>query len=128
MIINDCGIWIDGFQIWDVSPLDANYNASYLSITAKKSKPAYSNTTIINNQSLGATDDTTLTDVIPVGYVLKYVVVNNPGALPAQISAGTTSGANDIFSAEAVKESGMTVIKVFKAFSFSNASSVYFNH
>lgn len=127
MIINDYGIWVDGIQVWDDSSLDVNYNQSVSAVPVKTANP-YRYTDVSRAQLLGATADTTMDGIIPPGYLIKYIVVNNTGSLPAQLSAGSVAGANDIFSSEPIRENGVTVIKPDRAFSFSAFTSVYFNH
>jgi hypothetical protein len=127
MIINDSGIWVDGIQIFDDSSLDLNYNQTLNATPARKAGINIVST-VSRALLLGVTVDSTMDSIIPPGYLIKYVIVNNAGSLPAQLSAGSVAGGNDIFSSEPIRESGITVIKPEQAFSFTDFTSIYFNH
>lgn len=74
------------------------------------------------------TGDYTATDIIPPGYTVTAIIVENSTANTGQISAGTSAGGNDVFASEAIKKSGFTTIPCRVTYSSTLFTSIYFNH
>lgn len=74
------------------------------------------------------TGDYTWTALVPAGYLLEYMVIEETAGKQAQISAGTTSNGKNVFESEAVTKSALTVININKTFSKTAATTVYLNH
>lgn len=71
--------------------------------------------------------DFTSSNVLAPGYTIQLIVIENLSLTPGQLSCGTTSGANNVFSSEPIKENGLTTIPVNKTFSLTDFTSLYFN-
>jgi len=77
----------------------------------------------------GVTGDNVGTDIIPPGYAISMIIFENTTAFTAQLSAGTSAGASNIFQSEAIDKSGLTTITPKnKTFSLTAFTSIYFNH
>jgi len=73
------------------------------------------------------TNDTTWTNVIPPGYMLESVVlVESAGNVPT-LNLGTSAGASDVFSQQAMIASDITVLVVNKVFSMLSSQTLYLN-
>jgi len=71
--------------------------------------------------------DTTLTSIVPAGYMLSYVVfLEKSGTLPI-LDLGTTSGGNEVFLNQALNTSALTTIVIQRVFSLSAVTTLYLN-
>jgi hypothetical protein len=71
--------------------------------------------------------DTTLTAIVPAGYMLSYVIfLEKSGTLPI-LDLGTTSGGNEVFLNQALNTSALTTIVIQRVFSLSAATTLYLN-
>ena len=73
------------------------------------------------------TDDTTWTGCIPPGFMLESIVfVESAGNVPT-LDLGTTPGASDVFSQQAMVASDITVVVINKVFSMLSRQTLYLN-
>lgn len=96
----------------------ASYPAAGASLMRFKETGIYQWTTPI-------TADTALTGVVPAGYELVSILVNNSTAGVPSIKLGTTAGGTEVFAATAVAASGYTSIDCKKAWSLTAATTLY---
>jgi len=73
------------------------------------------------------TGDTTFTDVVPKGYLLKYLIAEETAGNAATLDLGTTAGASDVFLNEVFAASTITTVVINKLFSFTDAQSLFLN-
>ncbi len=71
--------------------------------------------------------DTTWADIIPAGYLLEFVIIENTTANTAILDLGTADGENDVFSGIVMDASSITTIVVNQYFSSSAATSLDLN-
>jgi len=71
--------------------------------------------------------DTTYADVVPAGYLLELVILEEKAGNAAVLSAGTTDGGNDVFTGQAIAASSITVIPLNMMFSTSAAQTIDIN-
>lgn len=76
----------------------------------------------------GVSADYTWTAVIPAGYLIEYMIFDELSGHTGQLSAGTTSGDNNVFNQEAITGGALTVININKTFSKTAATTIYINH
>ena len=65
--------------------------------------------------------------IIPAGYILKYIVMEETAGNAATLDLGTTSGGNDLFINQTVAASDITTFVINKVFSTSAAQTIYLN-
>ena len=70
------------------------------------------------------TDDATMTDAIPDGYILEYIIVKNQTANADTLDFGTSEWASDIASAQVIAGNTQTVIVVNQYYSDETDISV----
>jgi len=75
----------------------------------------------------GLNSDTTLTNVVPAGYMLEYVVIDEKAAASPVLDLGTTAGGNQVFINQAMQTSDLTTIGIERTFSLSTATTLYLN-
>jgi hypothetical protein len=73
------------------------------------------------------TGDTTLTNVVPAGYLLQYIIFEETAGNAATIDLGTTDGGNDVFTGQIIAASDITTVVLNKVFSLSTTTSLYIN-
>jgi len=73
------------------------------------------------------TDDVTLTNIIPAGYLLRKIVFEETAGNTAIIDLGTTSGAHDVFSQQTITASSLTTVVINKVFSLDSDQTLYLN-
>jgi hypothetical protein len=76
----------------------------------------------------GIQSDITLTDIVPAGYVLSKIVMNNPGALTNatdQISCGLSSTSFEVFTSHRIGEVFTSMINVEAIYSSTAATTLY---
>jgi len=72
------------------------------------------------------TGNTTLTSVIPKGYMLKTIVIENTTANAFTLNVGSsTSGGTDVVNGAVISASGLTTITINKTFSMSADQTLY---
>lgn len=71
--------------------------------------------------------DTLWTDIIPAGYLLELMTLENSTANQAVLSLGTSDGDNDVFTGQVMEASGITTVVINKYFSSSTATSLDLN-
>ena len=71
--------------------------------------------------------DTTLTDIIPAGYMLSYVVFLEKAATNPLLDLGTTATGNEVFINQDITASDLTTIVINRVFSLSAATTLYLN-
>lgn len=71
--------------------------------------------------------DTTLTDIIPPGYMLQYVVFEEKTGNSPILDLGTTAGGNQVFINQALLPSDLTTISIGRTFSLVNSTTLYLN-
>lgn len=75
----------------------------------------------------GLNADTTLTDLVPAGYMLQYVIFHEKSGQSPILDLGTTVGGNEVFINQALNSSDLTTIIVQRVFSLTAATSLYLN-
>lgn len=98
--------------------LHASYPAGGVELTRWKETGQYNWTTPV-------TGDTTLTSIVPAGYELSSILVNNSTANAVDIKLGTSAGGTQVFAATTVAASGYTAIQCNKAWSMTAAQTLY---
>ncbi len=73
------------------------------------------------------TGDTLWTDIIPAGYVLKYMIFKETAGNEAILDLGTSDGNNDIFTGATITASDITIIDIQKMFSTDTAQTLDLN-
>lgn len=71
--------------------------------------------------------DTTLTNIVPAGYMLTYVVFLEKAATSPILDLGTTLGGNEVFINQTLTSSDLTTIVIQRVFSLSSATTLYLN-
>jgi hypothetical protein len=71
--------------------------------------------------------DTTLTTIVPAGYMLTYVVFLEKAGTSPVLDLGTTGGGNEVFINQALTSSDLTTIVIQRVFSLSAATTLYLN-
>lgn len=71
--------------------------------------------------------DTTLTNIIPTGYTLQYVIFNEKTGDSPILDLGTTPGGNDVFINQALNSSALTTITVGNTYSLTTTTTLYLN-
>lgn len=71
--------------------------------------------------------DTTLTSIVPAGYMLAYVVFLEKAGTSPILDLGTTLGGNQVFINQSLTSSNLTTIVVNRVFSLSAATTLYLN-
>jgi hypothetical protein len=71
--------------------------------------------------------DTTLTTIVPAGYMLAYVIFLEKAGTSPVLDLGTTSGGNEVFINQALTASDLTTIVIQRVFSLSAATTLYLN-
>ncbi len=71
--------------------------------------------------------DTTLTDIVPAGYCLEYIVFEEKDGNTATLDLGTSAGGNEVFINQAVTASSITTVSINTVFSLSAATTLYLN-
>ena len=71
--------------------------------------------------------DTTLTDIIPAGYMLTYVIFNEKAGTNPLLDLGTTLGGNEVFINQDITASDLTTVVVQRVFSLSATTTLYLN-
>jgi len=71
--------------------------------------------------------DTTLTTIIPAGYMLTYVVFLEKAGTNPILDLGTTSGGNEVFLNQDITASVLTTVVIQRVFSLSAATTLYLN-
>lgn len=76
---------------------------------------------------LGLSADTTLTNVIPAGYMLEYIVIEEKTGGSPILDLGTTSGGNQVMLNQVLESSGLTTISIERTFSLVSNTTLYLN-
>jgi len=71
--------------------------------------------------------DTTLTTIVPEGYMLTYVVFLEKAGTSPVLDLGTTLGGNEVFINQTLTASVLTTIVIQRVFSLSAATTLYLN-
>jgi hypothetical protein len=71
--------------------------------------------------------DTTLTNIVPAGYMLSYVIFNEKAGFEGTLDLGTTAGGNQVFINQTITASTLTTIIVNRVFSLAAATTLYLN-
>ena len=71
--------------------------------------------------------DTTLTDIVPAGSFLEYVIFYNSSGVAPTLDLGSTALGNEIFINQEISASGFTVITCPNMFSLIAAQTLYLN-
>lgn len=71
--------------------------------------------------------DTTLTSIVPAGYMLTYVIFNEKAGTNPILDLGTTSGGNEVFINQDITASSLTTVVIQRVFSLSAATTLYLN-
>ncbi len=71
--------------------------------------------------------DTTLTNIVPAGYMLTYVVFLEKAGTAPVLDMGITPGGNEVFINNELVSSGLTTVIVQRVFSLSSATTLYLN-
>lgn len=73
------------------------------------------------------TSDTLWEDVVPAGYMLEYVVLENTTGNTATLSMGTTDNDDDVFSLQSIPGNDITVVEIKDVYSMSVAQDLDIN-
>ena len=76
---------------------------------------------------MGLNSDTTLTGVVPAGYMLEYVIFEELAAQAPILDLGTAAGGNQVFINQALVTSGLTTITIGRTFSLVANTTLYLN-
>ena len=76
---------------------------------------------------MGLNADTTLTDVVPAGYMLEYVIFEELAGQSPILDLGTSAGGNEVFINQALTTSDLTTIVVDRIFSLTVDTTLYLN-
>lgn len=71
--------------------------------------------------------DTTLTTLVPAGYMLAYAVFQEKSGNSGVLDLGTSAGGNEIFINQTITASVITTIVIERVFSFTAATTLYLN-
>jgi hypothetical protein len=71
--------------------------------------------------------DTTLTDIIPAGYLLQYVIFEEKTGNDPILDLGLTAGGNEVFINQALNSSALTTITIGNCYSLTGATTLYLN-
>lgn len=71
--------------------------------------------------------DTTMTNIVPAGYMLTYVVFLEKAGTAPVLDMGITPGGNEVFINNELVSSGLTTVIVQRVFSLSSATTLYLN-
>lgn len=71
--------------------------------------------------------DTTLTTIIPAGYMLTYVIFLEKAGTNPILDLGTTLGGNEVFINQDITASTLTTVVIQRVFSLSAATTLYLN-
>lgn len=88
-------------------------------------KVSGSGNTLVLRAGLNA--DTTLTDIVPAGYMLAYIIFQEKAGNTPVLDLGTTAGNSEVFSGQSMTASDLTTIIVTRVFSLTAATTLYLN-
>jgi len=88
----------------------------------KASLPSGSIVTTLNKSA-----DTTLTAIVPAGYMLEYMLFEETSGNAPTLDLGTTAGGNEVFINQEMTASGITTIVLQRVFSLTAATTLYLN-
>lgn len=71
--------------------------------------------------------DTTLTTIVPAGYMLTYVVFLEKAGTNPFLDLGTSAGGNEVFINQDITASTLTTVVIQRVFSLSAATTLYLN-
>lgn len=71
--------------------------------------------------------DNTMTNIVPAGYMLEYVIFNEKAGGSPILDLGTTVGGNEVFISTVINTSGLTTIVHPEIFSLVGATTLYLN-
>ena len=71
--------------------------------------------------------DTTLTNIVPAGYMLTYVVFLEKAGTNPFLDLGTSAGGNEVFLNQDITASSLTTVVIQRVFSLSAATTLYLN-
>lgn len=71
--------------------------------------------------------DTTLTDIVPAGCCLKYIVFSETSGNSPTLDLGTSAGGSQVFVNQVITASDLTTVVINKTFSLSSATTLYLN-
>ena len=71
--------------------------------------------------------DTTLTNIVPAGYMLTYVIFNEKAGTNPILDLGTTPGGNEVFLNQDITASSLTTVVIQRVFSLTAATTLYIN-
>lgn len=77
--------------------------------------------------TLNRSADTTLTAIIPAGYMLEYMLFEEVSGNAPTLDLGTTVGGNEVFINQEMTASGITTIVLQRVFSLTVATTLYLN-
>ncbi|MFA5715794.1 MAG: hypothetical protein WC998_08635, partial [Candidatus Paceibacterota bacterium] len=72
--------------------------------------------------------DTTLTALVPAGYMLSYVIFNEKAGTSPVLDLGTTVGGSEILLNYSITASGLSLQACPFIFSLTSATTLYLNH
>lgn len=90
-----------------------------------KVKAAGSGSVVSVQSNLNA--DTTLTDIVPAGYLLEYIIFNEKAGNAAVLDLGTAAGGSQVFINIPIAASGLTTIPVQNMYSLTLPQTLYLN-
>jgi hypothetical protein len=71
--------------------------------------------------------DTTLTNLVPAGYMLEYVILNETSGNAATLDLGSTAGGNDVILNWLIPANGLKLMAVPNIWSLVAATTLYLN-
>jgi len=129
----DEGIW-DDLMVWidteSLAPTTKAEEVSYVNKTIPFSTPG-AVASLVKSQIIpvcGISADTILTDIIPAGYILSKIVINNPGAITNatdQVSCGLSATTFECFTSHRLGSTILSMINVESIYSSTLAITLY---
>lgn len=86
------------------------------------------NTDLFRNEKLeGLGADSLASNIVPIGYMIKQIIVKNNDTSAVTITIGTTDHGTDVMDSTEISASGIFTATINNIFSFSTAKSLYFH-
>jgi hypothetical protein len=114
-------------NLQDIDLIEAQVSGEVFSrkFTGAQLRSALASASIVT--TLNKSADTTLTTIIPAGYMLEYMLFEETAGNAPTLDLGTTAGGNQVFINQEMTASGITTIVLQRVFSLVAATTLYLN-